>query len=174
MSRVSAQHYAVADKWLKQLGVLCCGNMTAADAELKCSAYASMICDRFPMTTFTKEALGFVAGRCKFFPSYGEVLEHLGAWFRENLPAEVRLGIVPALPLPDLRTPSPQEQEHVQATAAAFAAEIKAKDITMGRASVTPRHLYGAALAIARRDAGIPLSPELRAALAEAEPEGRQ
>lgn len=66
--------------WLGRLGLLTAVNMPAAEARIKAQAYAPMLDKEFAKAFFTEKSLAFVARRCKWFPSYGELCEALSAW----------------------------------------------------------------------------------------------
>lgn len=60
--------------------------MTIDDAKARSMAYATMLIESFPAAAFTAKSLEAVARQCKFFPAYAEVIQHLGAWWKENRP----------------------------------------------------------------------------------------
>lgn len=91
MSRIDQRTYELAREWLESLGILCAGNMTVEDAKMRCTAYASMAIDEFPASAFNQKSLGAIARKCKFFPSWGELSEHLSAWCKENKPEVLAL-----------------------------------------------------------------------------------
>lgn len=62
--------------WLMQLGVLVAGSMSAQDAGLKISAYASLL-DDLPVGVLTKQSLKSAGASFKFFPTFSEVNEFL-------------------------------------------------------------------------------------------------
>ena len=69
---------------------------------MKLAAYVPMLLDRFPAEAFTAASLEHVAHRAvKGFPTYGELTEWLGAWWKEHRPP------LRALPPPDLPKPRP-------------------------------------------------------------------
>jgi hypothetical protein len=86
MTTIDHTSFGIAPEWLASLGLLTAGTMTAEDAKAKCVAYVSMIFEQFEAWAFTKVSLEAVARQCKWFPSYAELVEHLGAWCRENRP----------------------------------------------------------------------------------------
>jgi hypothetical protein len=118
---------ATVREWTIALGILTSGNMTRADAEMKLRAYVPLLQDNFPAAAFTQASLHHVAAQCKWFPSYGEVVEHLRAWWNPRRP------LPPALPPPE-RVPvhaavaTPEEREYVRALVEGVAARIRATD----------------------------------------------
>lgn len=74
----------VVAKWLASLGVLCAGQMSAADAKIKMAAYVPLIEE--PAIAFTSATLKAAGERFKWFPSFSEITEFL----REH-GAELRL-----------------------------------------------------------------------------------
>jgi hypothetical protein len=173
MQNTSQSDYQAVREWLESLGLLTAGTMTAADAKVRCAAYAGLLCDELPVTAFTKQSLVFVAAKCKFFPAFGEVSEHLAAWFRQNLPPQQRMGANPpghaiGYVLPDLRPPSDEDVAHVEDLVAAFKTDMANKRAANKRAAEKPdqerpdpKYLQGIQLALARRDARISLNPTM-------------
>jgi len=100
----TASHLRNVTRWLNDLTRLTAGSAPPADADERIAAYAGLLADNFPNeTVFTRATLEHVAGQCRFFPSYGEVAQLLGAWWKEHRPTP------PALPPP----PAPPEREIV-------------------------------------------------------------
>jgi hypothetical protein len=91
MSGIDQRTYEIVDKWLRSLGVLCAGTMAADEARTRCAAYASMVAGEFPVAAFTQKSLEAVARECRFFPSYGELVEYLGKFWRDHKPAFLAL-----------------------------------------------------------------------------------
>ena len=91
------------EEWHVTLGVLTAGRISQADAEMKLRAYIPLLRDRYPPAAFCQASLEHVAARCRFFPAYGEIVEHLGEWWRENRPRP------PALPPAEATTQAPRE-----------------------------------------------------------------
>ena len=81
----------VARDWLKALGALTAGTMSAAEARAKIGAY-QVFMDQWPAWALTPKSLEYVARQCKFFPAYAELCEHLGAWCKDNRPAQLAIG----------------------------------------------------------------------------------
>jgi hypothetical protein len=82
---------ATVREWTIALGILTAGQLTRAEAELKLRAYVPLLLDNFPVGAFTQDSLHHVAGQCKWFPSYAEVLAYLREWWREHRPAPPRI-----------------------------------------------------------------------------------
>lgn len=61
--------------WLAQLGVLCAGNMPAADAKVKIQAYGYDL--EFPALCFTDATRASAARQFTWFPSFAELSEFL-------------------------------------------------------------------------------------------------
>jgi hypothetical protein len=135
-------------EWTIALGILTAGNMSRADAEMKLRAYVPLLQDNFPPAAFTQDSLHHVARQCKWFPSYAEVVEHLGGWWKEHRPP------FPALPAPEppppRPEPTPEEIAYVQARVAEITAALRVSAIdkaTQGRplptgpVPPTPRYL---------------------------------
>lgn len=125
---------AAVREWTIALGILTAGNMTRADAEMKLRAYVPLLQDNFPPAAFTQDSLHHVARQCKWFPSYAEVVEHLGSWWKEHRPP------LRALPPPDIPPPrppaTPEEIEYVHARVAEVIAALRTSAIdrdTQGR-----------------------------------------
>lgn len=91
MSSIDQKTYEIVDKWLRSLGVLCAGTMTADEARTRCAAYSGMIAAEFPVAAFTLKSLEAVARECRFFPSYGELVDHLGKFWRDHKPPVLAL-----------------------------------------------------------------------------------
>jgi hypothetical protein len=104
---------ATVREWIIALGVLTAGNMTRAEAEMKLRAYVPLLQDNFPAGAFTQDSLHHVASKCKWFPTYAEVVEHLGEWWRPRRPPLV------AIQPPDIppRRPDATDQERAYVTA---------------------------------------------------------
>lgn len=112
-------------KWLQALGTLTAGSMPVAEAQAKLGAYIPMLAQRFPDQAFTARSLEDVASKCKFFPSYAEICEHLGAWWKENRPVSQRFPQL-AAPSPEpKKPPTPEEIAYVEARVAEIKAAVK-------------------------------------------------
>lgn len=131
---------ATVREWTIALGILTSGNMTRADAEMKLRAYVPLLQDNFPAAAFTQASLHHVAAQCKWFPSYGEVVEHLRAWWNPRRP------LPPALPPPDLAPsrpePPPEELARIRALVEGVTARVRANaDETVSGGSYGARYL---------------------------------
>ena len=74
-------------EWCISLGVLTAISMSRQEAELKLGAFMPLLMKEFPDEAFTADSLAHVARQCaRGFPSYGELVSHLSAWWRENRP----------------------------------------------------------------------------------------
>ena len=107
-------------------------------------------------------------------PNFDTINRAFGRWHRDNLPVQQRMGANPEMPRIEAdgpRAPTQAEAAHVAAVLAAYKAIPSAWGGTTldDNPKIKPNHLHGLALAIARRDAGIPLNPELTTLLAEHE-----
>ena len=87
---MSAHHANIAG-WLNDLAVLTAGSQPIADAKAKVAAYAGMLAEEYPAAAFSRASLRHVAERCKFFPSYAELYEALGGWWKDNRPRPVAI-----------------------------------------------------------------------------------
>lgn len=98
-----------------------------------------MLTQRFTSKAFTKASLEHVAAQCtKGPPTYGEIVEHLSAWWKQHRPAQ------PRLPAPDEpvrgtgRPPTDDERAYVRARVAELEATLRSPDA----ASLRPRASY--------------------------------
>ena len=127
------------EEWLVALGMLTASK--GDDAEAKLAAYIPLLAARFEAAAFTQASLEAVAARCKFFPSYSEIVEHLGAWWRDNRPRPQ--GLAP--PKPQQRPqPSPEQIAAAHAQVEELLASFPSR---RARASPQPRYLTPAQLA---------------------------
>ena len=108
-----AKPEAIAD-WLMALGVLTADTGSRAEAEMKLAAYVPLLAERFPAGAFTPASLEHVASKCRFFPAYADVVEHLGAWWLKHRPAPPALPPPPAVPA----RPAPTADEVARVAAA--------------------------------------------------------
>jgi hypothetical protein len=117
----------VVRQWCQSLGVLTAISITRQEAEMKLAAYVPLLMDNFPDAAFTSESLNHVAREClKGFPTYPELVNHLGAWWREHRPAPPTL---PPPPLPPARPPpTPEEVAHVHELVAQMVATLRSAD----------------------------------------------
>jgi hypothetical protein len=166
-------------KWCTTLGGLCSPSFPA-DAIEALVDMIPLVEARYGLEAFNILTLADIAAmkRRQSCPSFDEICTVMTAAFKERLPASVRMGAspFPALPIPDLRPPSQEACDHIDAQVAAFKADMAAQQRAKAPEvhKVTPKYLSGLALALARENAGIPLSPVLRAALTEHRSEARR
>jgi hypothetical protein len=82
---------ALVAKWLGALGVLCAGQMTAADAKVKIAAYAPLL--ECPASVLTRRTLQDAGRSFKWFPSFAEVSTFLDChtWVMRKLAARLKL-----------------------------------------------------------------------------------
>ena len=103
--------------------------MTREDATMKLAAYVPMLTQRFPDAAFTAESLEHVARHAvKGFPTYGELAEWLGEWWKERRPP------LTALAPPVIPAQRPDATDEERAYVSARVAEITAH-LTASRAS---------------------------------------
>ena len=80
-------HVRVVREWLVSLGVLSVVSISRQEAEMKLGAFVPMLMGRFPDAAFTAASLEHVAAKArKGFPTYGELADWLGEWWRDNRP----------------------------------------------------------------------------------------
>lgn len=144
------------EKWLTALGVLCAGTMQTEEARLRIAAYAPMLAADFHPSVFTSESMRHVASKCRFFPAYAEVLEHLREWrntfWRDPTaalppPARERRG-----PPPPIAPPTPEQIADADAKVAALRARSAAA--TSRKVPWRSSALSGEALRLARAENG--------------------
>ena len=134
-------HVRVVREWCVSLGVLTAVSISRQEAEMKLAAYLPMLMQRFPDAAFTPQSLEHVAAQAvKGFPTYGELAQWLGDWWREHRPTP------PALPPPEpIRQrdePTAEEREHVARVAAEARAFLRANaSAGVQDRRPTPRHL---------------------------------
>lgn len=78
-----SQAIDIVRDWLKALGALVAVALSAEEADSRLSAFVPLLADEFSERYFTPNSLRFVARACKFFPTYGELVDHLNAWSRQ-------------------------------------------------------------------------------------------
>lgn len=76
-----------ARSWLRSLGALVTTSMPLAEARERLDILAPVLASEFDGWVFCADSLAFVARRCKFFPTFAELCEHLSAWRKEHKPA---------------------------------------------------------------------------------------
>lgn len=148
--------------WLNAIGALTAGSMPVAEARAKLGAYTPLLMQRFPTVVFTPQSLEAVAAQCKFFPSYAEICDHLGAWWRENRPVEKRLPPPAYDPprLPPERTP--EEIAAVSAMVMGLKSELAQRRAEAPRRHgevVQPRYLTPDQLQAKYAAEGVKLTP---------------
>jgi hypothetical protein len=94
----------------------------------KLALYATMLGRNFEVKAFTQRSLEAVALECKFWPAYGELAQHLAAWWKDNRPSLLAL----AAPQrqwrePERPDPTPEESAYVCAIVADLVAETNAR-----------------------------------------------
>lgn len=77
--------------WLKALGTLSSGTMTAQEANARINAMTPLLANEFTPAAFTPASLAVVARACKFFPTYGELCDVLGPWWKANRPTPIAI-----------------------------------------------------------------------------------
>ena len=116
--------------------------MTRDVAEMRMSAYVPMLMQRFPDAAFTAESLEFVAARAvKGFPTYGELAEWLGEWWRPRRPPLVAALPPPAVPIPRQEV-TPEQREAIHARVAAAIAHLTASRSEADAEHPPPRARY--------------------------------
>jgi hypothetical protein len=113
--------------------------MTRTEVEMKMAAYVPMLSQRFPDAAFTAESLEFVAARAvRGFPTYGELAEWLGEWWKDRRPP------LTALAPPDIPPRRPDATDEERAYVSARVAEITAHLSASRAASASERPPAGA------------------------------
>lgn len=116
----------LVSEWLATLGPLVSGNANRAENEARLRAFIPLLVEEFPAEVFTPKSLTFVARRCKWFPTFGEVCAHLSDWHREQRPITATRPALEA-PAPAIRTgPTEEEKAQVRATVDNLLREIAA------------------------------------------------
>ncbi len=123
--------------WLGRLGLLTAVNMPAAEARIKAQAYAPMLSREFHLSVFNADCLAFVARRCKWFPCYGELCDHLSAYRREpgNAPPPLDVPRIEAPPQRAEREPTADERASADAMVARLKALAREHDAANARPS---------------------------------------
>jgi len=73
-------------RWLVQLGKLTATSISSDEAADFVDTNEPMLAIHFPPAAFTLLSLEHVAAQCKFLPTYGEITERLGEWWRHQRP----------------------------------------------------------------------------------------
>ena len=145
-------------QWIAMLAKLT-SPMESTQAAIAFNAFLPMLTD-YPDAAFTHDSLDYVATECHGVPTYADVRQHLGAWWKRNRPQP--LAIADAVPeLPPLRTDA--EAAHARSLVAETVAHLKDREeernAQLAKAIPSqPRktgHLSPAELAEAYRRAGI-------------------
>jgi hypothetical protein len=138
-------HVKPIRQWLQSLAILTTVTMNRDDAETRFAAYVAMLADRFPDEAFTRASLEHVAAKAtRGFPTYGELVEALTEWWKDNRPHPVAIRAPPPAP----REPPPTLDQIAQMRAAASAAiaALRADAEPTPDTRPSPRHLSPAQL----------------------------
>jgi hypothetical protein len=156
-------HVRVVREWLVSLGVLSAVSISRQEAELKLSAFVPMLMREFTDAAFTPESLSYVARRCKYFPTYGELCEYLSDWWREHRPMPPRLA--PPPPEPEREPMTPEALARIHDLVLELAAEVRSPPLYQRPAAT--RHLSPEQLAEAYRNANVRSPSQYASAAAE-------
>jgi hypothetical protein len=142
----------IARRWLIDLGRLTAVARSEADAEGFVEAMAPMIAMRFPDEAFTTASLEAVAAECKYLPTYGELVNHLRDWWRDNRP---RLRALPPPPVRQRGEPTTEERDHVARVTAETLAALQSTAQPIADRRQLSRFLSDAQLRLAYEQAGV-------------------
>lgn len=78
--------------WLNDLALLTAGDIPLSETKAKIAALAGVLADDYPAEAFCRQSLTEIGRRIHAFPSYGQLCEHLGAWWAANQPQRVLPG----------------------------------------------------------------------------------
>jgi hypothetical protein len=131
-------HIPRVREWLTSLGILSAVSMSKREAEMKLAAFVPLLARDFPDAAFTQDSLSHVARRCPYFPTYHEICEHLGSWWRDRRPMPIALP--PPPPTPPRPPPTPEEREYIGARVAEVVASLRNAD-SEPRPGPTARYL---------------------------------
>jgi hypothetical protein len=120
----------IVREWTIALGILTAGTMTRVEAEMKLAAYVPLLQSHFVVGAFTQQSLHHVAAQCKWFPSYAEVVGHLGDWWREHRPLPPSPPALPAPPPLPFHKPTDEELAHIRACVEEVTAGLRYRDDT--------------------------------------------
>lgn len=81
-----ATHSDTVRDWLKALGALTAAVMTNNEAKARVSAIATLLANEFPTAAFCPASLAHVARECRHFPTYAELCDLLGPWWKQHRP----------------------------------------------------------------------------------------
>jgi hypothetical protein len=140
-------------RWLIQLGKLTSTRISADEAADYVEANEPMLAIHFPPAAFTLLSLEHVASQCKFLPTYGEITEYLGQWWRQHRPSQPAIERQPREATRE-RTPEEKAQAAWVASQAIAALRSVAQPVE-DRSPPTPRYLTQEQLARAYREAGV-------------------
>jgi hypothetical protein len=82
--------------WLKMLGLLTAGAMSLDEAEIRMTALARALATEFEDWAFSEASVIAVAGECKHFPTFGEIVALLREWCRDHRPRLTAIAAPPA------------------------------------------------------------------------------
>ena len=119
--------------WLLAVFALSANNMTREEIEARLATYVPMLEHEFPPAAYSRDSLAFVARQCKFAPSFAEVCEHLGEWWRENRPRPEQLAARDMPPPPPREPPTPEETAAVRELVQQFIANVRSPFAEPGR-----------------------------------------
>jgi len=77
--------------WLKLLGTLNVGAMDHREFTTRLNVLVPALADRFDPAAFTQQSAYHVAANCTHFPTFGEIVPLLAAWWREHAPPLVAI-----------------------------------------------------------------------------------
>lgn len=118
--------------WLNDLSRFTSNNPADGELARRITDYAAMLVEAFDDdAAFTHQSLKHVIGQCRFFPSYAELSQTLGAWWKDNRPP------VPALPPPAPPPPPPPRTPEELAAVAELVRQFKA-NVTMPEEAAPP------------------------------------
>lgn len=147
-----ATHIRVVREWCQSLGVLSAVSTSRAEAEMKLAAYVPLLVREFPDAAFTTDSLAHVARRAvKGFPTYGEICQWLGEWWRDRKP--LPLALPPPPPPPPAPEPTPEMLAYVRTRVEEVTALISARQ----RDDAEARHFGARHLSAGALDAINPL-----------------
>lgn len=113
-------------QWLAMLAKLT-SPMESTTAAQGFAAFLPMLAD-YPDAAFTSASLDYVASECRGgVPNYGDVRQHLGAWWKRNRPEVPELAAPPKSDYPGPR--SELERNHATAVVREAVAELRMRGI---------------------------------------------
>lgn len=80
--------------WLKALGALVAAAFSQAEAQARLDAFVPLLAEEYPNANryFSRHSLRYVAAKCLYFPTFGELCAHLNAWSKEAKPDVLSIG----------------------------------------------------------------------------------